>query len=211
MLPARPRASCDASFRPGRRSIRDAHRRQPPSPGVPFLRPSRPSSVSIIDSSSYASATSRTIRSSTRHAPAVSSGVRTGTTTRTRSSSPAGLTPSPHERTGRPMSGRRLWRRVGLDQRRQRCEPSSAHLRRWRTALAQEDTAPPRAPDLAAACAVLGHPPAMATFFTAAVAHLPGLLRDDVALQSLLFPDGRSAPHWAPTRTTSSTPTSTPR
>jgi len=62
-------------------------------------------------------------------------------------------------------------------------------LRRWRAALA-EDAAAPHAPDLTAACAVLGYPPAMATFFAAAIAHLTALLRDDLPLQSLLFPDG---------------------
>jgi SAM-dependent methyltransferase len=62
-------------------------------------------------------------------------------------------------------------------------------LRRWWAALAV-DGAPPAAPDLATACAVLGYPPTMATFFTAAATHLPALLRDDIALQSLLFPDG---------------------
>lgn len=62
-------------------------------------------------------------------------------------------------------------------------------LRRWRAAL-EDEPAPPDAPDLVAACTVLGYPPAMATFFTAATAHLRALLRDDIALQSLLFPDG---------------------
>lgn len=62
-------------------------------------------------------------------------------------------------------------------------------LRRWRAALS-EDHAAEKTPDLAAACAVLGYPPAMATFFGAAITHLPALLRDDIALQSLLFPDG---------------------
>lgn len=64
-------------------------------------------------------------------------------------------------------------------------------VRRWRAELAANEVpGSPPAEALPRACAALGYPPAMAEFFAAAIAHLPQLLRDEVPLQALLFPDG---------------------
>lgn len=67
-------------------------------------------------------------------------------------------------------------------------------VRRWRAELAAHGDPGPQ-PDgaLRAACTDLGYPPAMVEFFAAAMAHLPELLRDEVPLQALLFPDGEIA------------------
>lgn len=67
-------------------------------------------------------------------------------------------------------------------------------VRRWRAELAAHGDPGPQ-PDgaLHAACTDLGYPPAMVEFFAAAMAHLPELLRDEVPLQALLFPDGEIA------------------
>lgn len=67
-------------------------------------------------------------------------------------------------------------------------------VRRWRAEHAAHGDPGPQ-PDgaLRAACTDLGYPPAMVEFFAAAMAHLPELLRDEVPLQALLFPDGEIA------------------
>jgi mycobactin polyketide synthetase MbtD/pyochelin synthetase len=84
-------------------------------------------------------------------------------------------------------------------------------LRRWFTTLQAEgwlardgdryrDLRPvgPRAleaawPGLDAAARGLGYPPPMRRFFRTAIERLPALLRDEVSLQALLFPDGDQA------------------
>ncbi|MFR9728079.1 methyltransferase [Saccharopolyspora sp. MS10] len=73
-----------------------------------------------------------------------------------------------------------------------RVDPRHAWIvRRWRAELAANEVpASLPAEALPRACAALGYPPAMAEFFAAAIAHLPRLLRDEVPLQALLFPDG---------------------
>ncbi|MHA6628747.1 class I SAM-dependent methyltransferase [Pseudonocardia sichuanensis] len=76
-------------------------------------------------------------------------------------------------------------------------------VRRWLAALASEgllDRNPagayarlrpvPDAPSLADACAGLGYPAELARFFAAANEQLPRLVRDEVLVQELLFPDG---------------------
>ncbi len=82
-------------------------------------------------------------------------------------------------------------------------------VRRWLAVLAEEGRAhrepdggyrlgllrhraelDPSGPLLERACADLGYPPAMATFFREALLQLPQLLADEIPAQALLFPDG---------------------
>jgi SAM-dependent methyltransferase len=68
-------------------------------------------------------------------------------------------------------------------------------VRRWSDVLARHPVRDrpgldPDGPVLDRACAALGYPAAMATFFREALTRLPELLRDELPAQALLFPDG---------------------
>ncbi|GAB3273435.1 methyltransferase [Kineosporia babensis] len=71
-------------------------------------------------------------------------------------------------------------------------------LRRWESVLAgpqARDRAmlEPEGPLLDRACAALGYPAGMATFYRTALQHLPELLSDEIPAQAMLFPDGDMA------------------
>jgi SAM-dependent methyltransferase len=102
-----------------------------------------------------------------------------------------------------------LWHRWDQVADRLRVAPRHRWLvRRWLAVLGEEgrlerddagrvrDLVPVRHADLAAvpdrvrdACRTLGYPEATARFFLAAARHLPALLRDEIAAQTLLFHD----------------------